>query len=75
MRPTKVFFERTKSLPGYNNRKAGIEIELEKGDSAKEALIRAEKFVSEALNEAPTPQQMEIALEIVNRGKSLEELF
>jgi hypothetical protein len=51
MRPTKVFFERTKSLPGYNNRKAGIEIELEKGDSVKEALIRAEKYMRRKLVE------------------------
>jgi len=74
MRATRVYFERTKSLPGYNNVKAGIEVTLEKGEKAMAALQKAEIFVANALNESPTPQQMGIALEIVKHKEQLDEL-
>jgi hypothetical protein len=74
MRATKVHFERTKSLPGYNNVKVGIEIELSKGEKAIDALKKAEVFVAKGLNESPTPQQMEVALEFVQHQQTLDEL-
>jgi hypothetical protein len=74
MHTTEIYFERTKSEPGFHNRKCGIEIELAKGESAKDALSKAELFVATVLNESPSPQQMGLALEIVKRGKEYDEL-
>jgi hypothetical protein len=74
MRATRVYFERTKSEPGYCNRKAGIEIEISGTERAADALRNAEIFVAHALNESPSPQQMAVALEFVNRGKEIAEL-
>jgi hypothetical protein len=74
MRASKIYFERTKSEPGFHNRRCGIEVELAKGESAKDALRKAEIFVATALNESPSPQQMGLALEIVQQGKEYADL-
>jgi hypothetical protein len=74
MRATRVYFERTKSLPGFCNRKCGIELEVGEGEKASDVLRKAEIFVANALNESPTPEQMGIALEIVKLGTSVDEL-
>lgn len=74
MKATKIYFERTKSLPGFCNRKVGIEIVLEKGDKANDAMKKAELFVAGQLGESPTEQQMAVAFEIVKRGEEQNDL-
>jgi hypothetical protein len=69
-----IYFERTKSLPGYNNIKVGIKILVEKDEKAFEVFKKAELFVANALNESPTPQQMEMALSMVQNKKDLDDL-
>lgn len=74
MKCTRIYFERTKSEPGFCNRKAGIEIELAENDKASDVLKKAECFVAYALNESPSPQQISVALEIMERGKNIDDL-
>jgi hypothetical protein len=70
MRLSKLYFERTKSEPGYHNRKCGVELELKDGDDAMEALNKAEKFVALGLNEAlPDGQQLECVLKSCKKRK------
>ena len=69
-----VSFERTKSLPGFNNKKVGIQIELEEGDTADRAIKTAKIFVAKELGEAPSGEQMKMALEIVEQGKEFNDL-
>jgi hypothetical protein len=74
MRISELYFERTKSEPGYNNRKCGIKIVIEKTDKVNEALKKAEEFVAFALNEVlPDGQQMECALKSCKKRKSPED--
>lgn len=56
MKITRIYFERTKSLPGFHNKKIGIEIQLEKGDRADEALKEAENFVGTHLGDSISAQ-------------------
>jgi len=74
MKAEKIYFERTKSLPGYNNTKVGIQIQVEDGEKAIDVFKKAELFVAHALNESPSPQQMEMAFNIVSHKKEIEEL-
>ncbi len=74
MKATKVYFERTKSEPGFHNRRVGIELQVEGDEKAVDVLRKAELFVAYGLNECPSPQQMEIALNTVERGKEIDDL-
>lgn len=71
MRVSELYFERTKSEPGYNNRKCGIKIILNENEIASDALRCAELFVATALNESlPDSQQMECALKSCKKRKT-----
>lgn len=59
MKAQDIYFERTKSLPGYNNIKVGIQIQIQDGDRVMDVLRKAELFVAKALNDSPTQQQMQ----------------
>lgn len=74
MKCTRIYLERTKSLPGYNNKKVGIELELSEVEKAIDVLKHAEIFVANALNESPSPEQMQIAFKMTEFQKSLEDL-
>jgi hypothetical protein len=74
MKANKIYFERTKSLIGFHNVRVGIELQVEKGEKAPEVLKKAELFVAHALNESPTSQQMEAALNLVEHKKEIDEL-
>ena len=74
MKAERIYFERTKSLPGYNNVKVGIQIMIHDNEKASDVLRKAEVFVANALNESPTPQQMEVALNMVSHKKEIDEL-
>ncbi len=62
MKATKIYFERTKTYSGFNNRKVGIELQIGKGETAKDAMDKAEIFVANQLGESITPQQISSAL-------------
>lgn len=74
MKTEKIYFERTKSLPGYNNIKVGIQLSVDENEKAVDVLRKAEIFVDHALNESPSPQQMELAINMVNHKKEIDEL-
>jgi len=74
MKAKSITVERTKSLPGFHNKKVGITIELEDGDVAEDAVKKAKIFVASELGEVPTSEQLEMAKEIVDNGKLLDDL-
>jgi hypothetical protein len=74
MRATKIYFERTKSLPGFCNRKVGIEVQLEKGEKANDAMKKAELFVAGQLGESLSPQQKAMAFEVVKSAEEEKDL-
>lgn len=45
MKATKVNYEKTFNLGNYQNEVIGIEIEIEKGETAQQAIEMAKKFV------------------------------
>lgn len=51
MRIKTVKWEELRSGPGYENQRAGVEIELGNGDDPAEAMVEAKKFVTRALSE------------------------
>jgi hypothetical protein len=50
MRATKILYERVHNLGNYENERVGIEIELDEGEKADEALRLARIFVNRGLN-------------------------
>ena len=69
MKATKIYFERTKSFPGFNNQKIGIEIHLEKGDKADDVMKKASAFISKQFGECPTQEQVDNALLIIEKSQ------
>lgn len=49
MRATKVLYERVHNLGNYENERIGIEIQLDEGEKADEALRLARVFVNRSL--------------------------
>lgn len=49
MRATKVLYERVHNLGNYENERIGIEIQLDEGEKADEALRLARVFVNRGL--------------------------
>ena len=47
MKATKIYYEKLFNLGNYQNEKIGIEIEIEKGEKAKDVLEKAKQFVND----------------------------
>ncbi len=45
MRPVKIFYQRLIATGNYEHERIGIEIELDEGDTAADALDRAKQFI------------------------------
>lgn len=45
MRPVKIFYQRLIATGNYEHERIGIEIELDEGDTATDALNRAKQFI------------------------------
>lgn len=46
MKATKIFYKKLFNLGNFQNEEIGIEVEIEDGESASEALVRAKTFVT-----------------------------
>jgi hypothetical protein len=51
-----------------------VELTVDKDEKAEDVVKKAEIFVGSVLGESITPQQMQIALDVVERGKLQDEL-
>ena len=65
MKAERIYFERTKSLPGYNNVKVGIQIQIEENEKASDVLRKAETFVANALEERPNADKIDEVLHLL----------
>lgn len=50
MKATGIYYEELRSTTNYSNKKVGIHLEIEEGETAKEALAKAKIFVQAALS-------------------------
>ena len=83
MRPTLVRYEKLKNLGNYENEKVGVEVQVDDGESPKEAVERARKFVEKQLKGKDDNYEIEQARRVVaspddytgRRVKEAEELL
>ena len=62
MKATKVHYEKTFNLGNYSNEVIGVDVEIEEGETAAEAIKTAREYVNKAqklLKNADTLQQIE----------------
>ena len=51
MKLKRIYYERLKSGPGFNNTRVGVELELNDGDKVKDVLDKAKDLVALSLGE------------------------
>lgn len=49
MKATKIYYEELRTFDKYNNRKVGIELQIEDGEAAADVLQKAKLFVQSSL--------------------------
>lgn len=61
MKATKIYYEELRTTGQYNNKKIGVELQVEKGEKASDVLKKAKIFVQAALlsEEALKPEVLE----------------
>lgn len=63
MKPTRIYYEKCFNIGNFENEKIGMEIELEAGEKATDAINKARETVSRIQNEGKTREALN---EIVN---------
>lgn len=69
MKVTKITYKRVFALPEYQNEQIGIEIDLQEGDKASDALEAAKKFVL-GKSSSGVNQELERAKRIISSPKT-----
>ena len=64
MKVSKINYERLVNTGDYSHEKYGIEIVLDEGEKAQDAIDNAKKLVSRQLLESPSAQEREIAQKV-----------
>lgn len=65
MKCTKIIYKRVFALPDYQNMSVGVELEVEEGETAKEVLEAAKKFVNDSNPNDAKKTAYEHALRVV----------
>ena len=65
MKATKIYYKKLFSLGNYQNEEIGIEIEIEKGEKAKDVLKKAKLFVESLNPQAENEREYNEAVEIL----------
>jgi hypothetical protein len=76
MKATKIYYEELRTFGSYNNRKVGIELEVEAGEKAADVMAKARIFVQSSLSgDNLSPHLLESVIRSVKNAQQAIEDF